>query len=112
MPRDTIREPQVRNVGKRPGIPSVTVLTPNRLEEMPFAAFSSAEYSCRVGGARKSRLFGALREPVQNSVNRYQGFGSATMSTWCPNPPFFQRFAPRTLQSLARSIHVGITRSS
>ena len=50
----------------------------------------------RVGGARKPRLYGALREPVQNSDTRFQRFDSATMGTWCPNPPFSQRFASRT----------------
>ena len=53
----------------------------------------------RVGGARKLRLYGAFREPVQNSDTRFQGFDSATMGTWCPNPPFPQRFTSRTLQS-------------
>ena len=39
---------------------------------------------------------GALREPVQNSDTCSQGFDSATMGTWCPNPPFSGRFASRT----------------
>ena len=50
----------------------------------------------RVGGARGSFRDGALREPVRNSDKRSQGFDSATMGTWCPNPPFSERFAPRT----------------
>ena len=52
----------------------------------------------RVGGARKSCLYGVLREPVQKNQKRSQGFDSATMGTWCPNPPFSRRFSPRTLQ--------------
>ena len=36
----------------------------------------------RVGGARKSLAYGALREPVQNSVKRSQQFDSVR------NPPF------------------------
>ena len=52
----------------------------------------NADYSRRVGGARKSWLYGALREPVQNSVKRSQGVDSVR------NPPFPQRFASRTLQ--------------
>ncbi len=44
---------------------------------------------------------GALREPVQNSDTCSQGFHSATMGTWCPNPPFPGRFASRTLPLLA-----------
>ena len=46
----------------------------------------------RVGGARKSLLYGALREPVQNCLTCIQGFDSVR------NPPFSQRFAPRTLR--------------
>ena len=46
----------------------------------------------RVGGARKSCIDGALREPVKNSVECFQGFGSVR------NPPCPQRFASRTLQ--------------
>ena len=53
----------------------------------------------RVGEARKSSLHGALREPIQNSSNRFQGLDSATMGTWCPNPPVSQRFTSRTLQA-------------
>ena len=40
---------------------------------------------------------GALREPVKNRGTCSQWFDSATMGTWCPNPPFPGRFAPRTL---------------
>ena len=46
----------------------------------------------RVGGARKSQLYGALREPIQNNLTCYQGFNSVR------NPPFTPRFASRTLQ--------------
>ena len=41
--------------------------------------------------------YGALREPVQNSDKRSQGFDSVR------NPPFPQRFAPRTLHFLENS---------
>ena len=47
--------------------------------------------NCRVGGARKPHGHGALREPVGNCGKRFQGFESVR------NPPFFQRFASRTL---------------
>ncbi len=38
-----------------------------------------------------------LREPVTNKGKCCQAFDSATMGTWCPNPPFPGRFAPCTL---------------
>jgi hypothetical protein len=47
----------------------------------------------RVGGTRKSVEDGALREPVESSDQRSQGFDSVR------NPPFSQRSAARTLQS-------------
>ncbi len=46
---------------------------------------------CRVGGARKSLVDGALREPVQDCGKRSQAFDSVR------NPPFPLRFASRTL---------------
>ncbi len=49
----------------------------------------------RVGAARESADDGALREPVQNNDQRFQGFDSVR------NPPSSQRFAPHTLQSVA-----------
>jgi protein ImuB len=49
----------------------------------------------RVGEARKSTDDGALREPVQNNDQRFQG------SDFVRHPPSPQRFAPRTLQGLA-----------
>ena len=49
----------------------------------------------RVGGARKASDDGALREPVQNNDQRFQGSDSVR------NPPSSQRFAPRTLQAVA-----------
>ena len=48
-------------------------------------------------GEARNPSDGALREPVQNSVTRSQGFDSVR------NPPFPQRFAPRTLR-LGRSV--------
>ena len=48
----------------------------------------------RVGGARESMSDGALREPVQDNDERSQGFDPVR------NPPFSQRFAPRTLRLL------------
>ena len=36
-----------------------------------------------MGGARKPRIDGALREPPQNSVRCSPGFDSATTGTWC-----------------------------
>ena len=55
--------------------------------------------SSRVGEARKPLVDGALCEPAQASDMRSQGVDSATMGTRCPNPPFSQRFASRTLQA-------------
>jgi dethiobiotin synthetase len=48
---------------------------------------------CRVGGARESLEDGALREPVENRGEHFQGFN------FVRNPPFSHRFASRTLQA-------------
>jgi tetratricopeptide (TPR) repeat protein len=48
----------------------------------------------RAGGAGKSSSDGALREPTQNTDERFQGSDSVR------NPAVSQRFAPRTLQAL------------
>jgi Flp pilus assembly protein TadD len=48
----------------------------------------------RAGGAGKSSSDGGLREPAQNTDQRFQGSDSVR------NPPVSQRFAPRALQLL------------
>ena len=60
------------------------------LDYWPLGRFSQR----RVGGAGKSSSDGALREPAQNTDERFQGSDSVR------NPPVSQRFAPRTLQVL------------
>ena len=47
-----------------------------RYEGSPDAKWSPRIVHSRVGGARKSLLYGALREPVQNSLTREQKFDS------------------------------------
>jgi Flp pilus assembly protein TadD len=60
------------------------------LDYWPLGRFSQR----RVGGAGKSSSDGALREPAQNTDERFQGSDSVR------NPAVSQRFAPRTLQVL------------
>jgi tetratricopeptide (TPR) repeat protein len=60
------------------------------LDYWPLGRFSQR----RVGGAGKSSSDGALREPAQNTDERFQGSDSVR------NPPVSLRFAARTLQVL------------
>ena len=69
-----------------------TLNTPRLLDVQVKGGAEASISHGRVGGARKSGIDGALREPVQSSETRYQGFDSVR------NPPFPQRFASRTLQ--------------
>ena len=59
---------------------------------MGRACESHREAVLTVGWVEYGNLsHGALREPVENSYTRFQGLESVR------NPPFSQRFAPRTL---------------
>jgi 4-amino-4-deoxy-L-arabinose transferase-like glycosyltransferase len=78
--------------------PEAVAISVPVLSEAPFCllvavnlAIWTAAYR-KVGGARTPPIHGTLREPVEDSEKRLQGFDSAR------NPPFPQRLASRALQ--------------
>ena len=87
--------------------PEAVAISVPVLSEAPFCLLVAVNLALwnaacrRVGGARRSPLDGALREPVENKEQRSQGCDSVR------NPPFLRRFASRTLQICAACRRVG-----